>query len=223
MTDSEVYLGAVYDAMHMLGFRAEQFFINIKPLAGYTKLISGPALTTSGRIVSQDEDYKSLDNIRLQIYRKDYFACNPVVLLEANDNYVAHSGDITSLIYKNLGAIGFVTDGNVRDIDLIDELDFPTFASSANPIDALDYWALDRYNVDIRLHNVLVSPGDIIYASRDGVIRVPKNFQAQFQEKLISVLDKEKRARNLIKGIFQQETEDIQAALEKFVLEQGRW
>ena len=62
-------------------------------------------------------------------------------MLQANDNKVAH-GDITSQIYKNLGAVGFITDGNVRDIDKCVRFDFQYSVMIINPIDALDYWSL---------------------------------------------------------------------------------
>ena len=44
------------------------------------------------------KNYTKLDNIRMDIYNKKYFKKKPIVLLEANDNKVAHAGDITCQI-----------------------------------------------------------------------------------------------------------------------------
>ncbi|MCK6263248.1 RraA family protein [Vibrio sp. ZSDE26] len=217
----EIYSGVAYDAMRLLGYRPEQFYINIKPLAGYDKTIIGPAFTTYGEVVSKESNYQELDNIRLDIYKKKYFNDNPIVLLQANDNYVAHSGDITSQIYQTLGAKGFVTDGNVRDLDKIDELNFPVFAENSNPIDAIDYWALTKYNVDIVIKSVSISPGDLIISSKDGVIRVPKSDLFRFEEKVRAILNKENKARDTIFKI-KNET-DMSDILSKLVEEEGRW
>ena len=215
-----IYLGAVYDAMRMLGYSDGQFYINIKPRAGYRGIISGPALTTYGRLVSKNENYKKLDDIRLGIYKKELFRNNPIVLLQANDSYCAHSGDITSNIYQALGAKGFITDGNVRDIEKIEEMAFPVFCESVNPIDALDYWALTEYNKPITIKNVQINPGDMIYASQDGVIRVAQSDHAVFLKNLESILIKEDSARSLIKNI---KGEDFTAEFSEFVTKHGRW
>ena len=217
---NDIYLGAVYDAMRLIGYNDGQFYINIKPKAGYKGIISGPALTTCGRLVSKNEDYDKLDNIRLNIYKKELFKEKPIVLLQANDDYCAHSGDITSNIYQSLGAKGFITDGNVRDIEKIEEISFPVFCESINPIDALDYWALTEYNNPIVIKNVEISPGDFIYASQDGVIRVKRADHSIFLKNLENILKKENDARKLIKNI---KGEDFTAEFNKFVTTYGRW
>src|SRR3990172_6980858 len=109
-----MYLGIAYDSLRLLGYVWKDFYIDIKPTGGYRKLISGPAFTTFGEVISiTSEEYLKVDNIRLELYNETLFTNSPIVVLQANDNVVAHSGDITSLIYKKLGAIGFITDGNV--------------------------------------------------------------------------------------------------------------
>ena len=217
----EIYLGAVYDAMRLLGYKDSEFYINIKPKAGYSSLVHGPAFTTFGRKVSKDEDYQILDNIRLEIYKKKYFNDNPIVLLQANDDYCAHSGDITSLIYRSLGAVAFITDGNVRDMDKIDAMQFPVFCKEVNPIDALDYWALTEFNNTIEIEGVAINPGDMVYASSDGVIRVRREDYNKFCENLNSILVKETDARKMVALIATNESysEDFS----NFVNEHGRW
>ena len=218
---NEIYLGAVYDAMRLLGYRDQQFYINIKPMGGYEHLICGPAFTTYGRVVSREENYSALDNIRLQMYKKDYFRNRPIVLLQANDDYCAHSGDITSSIYQALGATGFITDGVVRDIEKINSIKFPVFCQDVNPIDALDYWALTDFEKNIVIKGVEIKPGDMIYASKDGVIRVPKKDFKEFSIKLNFILDKENQARELINKL--NSSDSLIASCEDFVKSNGRW
>ena len=216
-----IYLGVVYDAMRSLGFRDSDFYMNIKPMAGYSELISGPALTTFGRKTDISENYAELDNIRLEIYKKELFLEKPIILLQANDDYVAHSGDITSLIYQTLGAQGFITDGNVRDIERIHDLGFPCFCEDVNPIDALDYWALTNFNIPIEIKGVQINPGDMIYASKDGVIRVRAKDYNDFYKEMLKVLEKENQVRGIIESM--RSADDFTKRFTEFVEEVGRW
>ncbi len=221
-----IYMGIVYDTLRSMGFYHEDFYINIKPKCGYTNLIHGPVFTTVGEVVSDnitELEYEKLDNIRLDMYQRELFKNNPIVFLESNDDRVAHSGDLTSLIYKKLGSVGFVTDGNVRDIDIIDEMNFPVFCKDENPIDALMHWAIVGYQTDIEIDGVKVSPNDYAFASRDGVIVVPNNVIDKFKSISQEQLKRESDIRKKIHDI-----DDAIAAMadfdyKKLVSEYGRW
>ncbi len=218
---NKIYLGAVYDALREMGQKLDNFYINIKPKYLKDQLIMGEAFTTKGRKTTREDNYSKLDVIRLDIYKKKYFRNNPIVLLEANDDKVAHSGDITSQIYKNLGAVGFITDGNVRDIDKCEEINFPVFCNDVNPIDAINYWALTEYQTKIKIKNVIIAPGDMIYASNDGIIRVMQKDLKVFNKTLRSVLKKENDVRKLVKNM--KKLSNYKEILTKFVKEKGRW
>jgi len=217
----KIYLGIAYDSLRVMGYRAEQVYINIKPRAGYERIVMGPALTTYGEVVKSTDNYEQLDNIRLGLYKREYFSNSPIVILQANDNYCAHSGDITSLIYKNLGAKGFITDGNVRDIDNINAIQFPVFCKDSNPIDAIDYWALTKYNVPVVIENVDIEPNDLIIASRDGVIRVKQNDIQRFYELSSEILNKEEKVRQFLNEHTEQE--NYSENLQELVNQVGRW
>lgn len=218
---NKIYLGVVYDALREMGQKLESFYIDIKPKFTNNQIIIGPALTTKGRKVKKNENYSKLDNIRIDIYKKKLFKNNPIVLLQANDYKVAHAGDITCQIYKSLGAIGFITDGNIRDIDKCEEINFPIFCQNTNPIDAIDYWALTEFQKNITIKNVLIKPGDMIYASNDGVIRVKKSDFSNFEGKLTQILKKENDVRKLIKKISNKR--DFKKPLINFLKKRGRW
>jgi len=218
---NKIYLGVVYDALREMGQKVETFYIDIKPKYTNEQIIIGEAFTTKGRKTKKNENYSRLDEIRLEIYNKNYFRKKPIVLLEANDSRVAHSGDITCTIYKNLGAVGFITDGNIRDIDKCEEINFPVFCKDTNPIDAIDYWALTEYQTKITIKNVIINPGDMIYASNDGVIRVRKRDLNKFYSTLSEVLKKENDARALIRKI--KNKINYKKPLTDFLETRGRW
>ena len=65
----DVYLGAVYDALNLLLDDAKKYVLNIKPIAGYSKIVHGPALTLYGRKITKHEDYSQMDNKRFEFYK----------------------------------------------------------------------------------------------------------------------------------------------------------
>ena len=151
----------------------------------------------------------------MEFYKKQYFANNPIVFLQSNDFTVAHSGDITSLIYQKLGASGFVTDGIVRDIDLINKMNFPVFCRGENPIDAIGYWALTKYQIPIVIDGVEINPGDYSFASRDGVVIVRKNLLQRFKNVAMDQLKREKKVKFFINNTDKEYNEIVE--------ELGRW
>ena len=216
MLPNDVYMGIVYDSMRILGQKYQDFYLDIKPKCGYHSIIQGECFTTFGEVVEvSNEEYQKLDNIRLEFYKKEFFANNPVVFLQSNDFRVAHSGDITSLIYQKLGAVGFVTDGIVRDIDLIDTMSFPIFCRGENPIDALGYWALTKYQVPIVIDSVVINPGDYSFASKDGVIIIRKEILKDFKQVALEQLAREKKVKYLINNTDKNYSEIVE--------ELGRW
>ncbi|MGA0119885.1 MAG: RraA family protein [Methylophilaceae bacterium] len=213
--DAELYLGIVYDSMRIIGQKSENFFINIKPLCGYKNIIHGKIFTTYGEVVSvSKEEYEDLDDIRLKIYNKENLD-KKIVFLQSNDDAVAHSGDITSKIYQKYGVRGFITDGNLRDIDLIDKLNFPTFCRGSNPIDAIDYWALTDYQTPINICGIKIKPNDYAFASRDGVIVVDQDLFSDFEPILIEQIKRENKIRKAI--------EDENFSFKQMKEEFGRW
>lgn len=216
MLSNDIYMGIVYDSLRIMGEKPEDFYINLKPKCGYSDIIQGNCFTTYGEVVENwTVDYSELDNIRLNIYKPELFIDNPIVFLQSNDDKVAHSGDITSLIYKKLGAKGFITDGIVRDIDIIDKLQFPIFCRDENPIDALNYWALTRFLIPIEIDGVEITPNDYSFASKDGVIVVRQNLKDDFRKIATEQLEREKRVRFLINN--------TEKTYKEIVEEMGRW
>ena len=215
------YTGAVFDALKLCGVDARKYYIDLKPTAGYKpklrELISGPVFTTKGRTVAKWEDYDELDSIRYEIYEKfaDHFKQHrPIVALQANDKKVAHTGDITSDIYKRMGSAGFFSDGKTRDVTLIDEIGYPVFTDGATPIDALDYWAIVDYDCEIEIQGVKIRPMDWAFMDADGIMIVPQELLKEFAGHVEAVYEKEDAVRMALEKNF-----DARKLKDQF----GRW
>ncbi len=223
-SQESLYAGIVYDSLRQMGLPDRAFLLDprIRPLDPDSRCF-GPVFTNRGRLVRKDEDYAAADAIRVEMYRK--IKPGQVVVLEAGDDYCAHAGDITSLIYSKLDVKGFVTDGLVRDSARIRRLDFPCFCRGTNPIDALDYWAITDVDSEISLPGlsgrVAVSPGDWVFADADGVLRIPGERLGDFDEIVEKNLGREeecRRAVNQASGPGQ-----VYGIVRKAFDEQGRW
>ena len=217
----DVYLGAVYDALNLMVDDATKYVLNIKPIAGYSKIVHGPALTLYGRKITKYEDYSQMDNKRFEFYKPELYKNNPIILLQSNDNIISHTGDITSKIFKKLGAKAYITDGIARDIELIDEIKFPVFCKSINPIDAIsNNWAYTDINIPITIENLLIYPNDYIFASKDGVIVIPREMYNEFLIKLNFIMEKERDIRKFVTNINKN---NLVEEIEKFIKYKGRF
>lgn len=74
-------------------------------------------------------------------------------------------------------AAGCIVDGPVRDTRELERLAFPTFASGHSPADSYGRDEVIEHGVTIRCGGVLVSPGDLVIADRDGVAVVPAEIE----------------------------------------------
>lgn len=191
------YSGAVYDALHELGVSDAKCVVphSIKPLTPDMQMY-GPALLCYGRRCI-GEDYSVLDRHRLEIYA--YVPAGCVVVLQTEDNAVAHAGDIGLLICQRQGAVGFMTDGNVRDARRIAlEMKFPCFVSGVTPVDAVDYWAWVSITDYAQIKGVPFERGDWVYGDADGVLRIPGKVREQVEAKVRAKVEREDTIRQWI-------------------------
>jgi regulator of RNase E activity RraA len=68
------------------------------------------------------------------------------------------------------GATGCLIDGHTRDVTRILEMGFPVFCSGFRPVDSSSRSTVIDYGYPVRCGDVLVNPGDIIFADFDGVV-----------------------------------------------------
>lgn len=219
-----LYAGIVYDTLRLMGLNDSQFILSrqIKPLDINSKCY-GPVFTNKGRIISKNENYSKIDAIRLEMYK--FIKPNNIVVLQTNDNYCAHAGDITCQIYSKLKTQAFITDGIVRDSNLIRHLKYPCFCSSTNPIDALDYWGIVEYQQPISLpgisQQINIYPNDWIFADTDAIIVIPKNIHPEFEKLVAKQIDREQRCRQKISTI--KSPQDTFKVVQSIFKKEGRW
>jgi regulator of RNase E activity RraA len=98
-----------------------------------------------------------------------------VIVIESRGyTSVAQWGDLMSLVAKQLGLGGMVTDGSLRDVTGISESGFPVFAQSVITPNGAIKDGPGEVNVPVAVGGVPVLPGDIVVGDSHGVVVVPR-------------------------------------------------
>lgn len=65
-------------------------------------------------------------------------------------------------------------DSQIRDCVRIKALEFPVFYAGIRPLDSKGRGRVMDYDVPVRCGEVVVQPGDVVFADFDGVVVIPK-------------------------------------------------
>ena len=80
-------------------------------------------------------------------------------------------GDVAASIMLNLGVVGTVTNGGVRDLPEVEQLGFQLFAPCAVVGHGHTRWV--ELNTPVKVGSLLVHPGDLLHGDEHGVMTIP--------------------------------------------------
>jgi len=180
----------VCNAIELLEVRpgAENFTSNgIKCLYPELGPMVGYAVTAQLETVTKMEPRDP--KITMEFYEAIEASPNPVVIVIQEiggfPELAAHSGDVMTTLVQNFGAIGLVTDCNVRDFNEVKPLGFHTFAAGLSPSHV--YCRIARVGVPVYVHGMTVRQGDIIHGDINGLVQVPTERIDELSEKIAHV------------------------------------
>ncbi|MFO7546421.1 MAG: hypothetical protein R6W77_13090 [Trueperaceae bacterium] len=147
----------------------------VAPLRSGQRLV-GAARTL--RFVPMREDLDSLASLasggNAQRAIVERIGPGEVVVIDASGDTRAGSlGDILARRLQERGAAGIVTDGALRDVSRLAELNLPAFAAGRAPNPSLVAHHPVDIDVPIGCGGVLVEPGDAVVGDDDGVVVIP--------------------------------------------------
>ena len=80
-------------------------------------------------------------------------------------------------IHKALGCVGVVTDGGVRDLDVMQSLEVHAFA--AHVLAARAHAHMVGFGIPVRVGALTVSPGDLLHGDKHGITIIPQSVAAE--------------------------------------------
>ena len=96
--------------------------------------------------------------------------------LDPEPGFGAFWGEVNTAIHKGLGVQGCITNGSIRDLDMI-ATDFQLLAGMVGPSHA---WVhVESVGVEVTVHGMTVRPGDLIHADRHGAVLLPADRLAE--------------------------------------------
>lgn len=167
--EKNLYTAVVSDSLDQLGIRGQAMREYLRPIHSRCTC-AGWART----IACSDVYHTPPDPYTIEIAAVDSLLPGEIAVIGTQKSVRnAPWGELLSTAARARGARGAIVDGLVRDVRKIEELEFPVFATGIKPVDSIGRGIVTAYNVPVECGEVLVSPGDFIFADFDGVVVVP--------------------------------------------------
>lgn len=169
-----LYVPVVCDILDSLGYRQQAMHHRLRPLLPDIRACGfvGRARTIRWMetdYVVEDDPYglelDAMDSLRpgdAVVHSSDYAGTN------------APWGELMSTIAKRNGAVGCVCDSQIRDCVRIIDMGFPVYYTGIRPLDSMGRARVMAYDVPVRCGEVLVHPGELVFADYDGIVVVPR-------------------------------------------------
>lgn len=174
---TNLYVAAVCDVLDSVGYRNQAMHQRLRPLDADNCTIVGRARTFRWMDVDYatekdpyGKEIEAMDSLRegdVAVHSTDYAGTN------------APWGELMSTVAKRLGSAGCICDSQIRDCVRIKSIGYPIFYAGIRPLDSMGRGKVMDYDVPVRCGDVLVNPGELIFADFDGVVVVPKAVEDQ--------------------------------------------
>jgi 4-hydroxy-4-methyl-2-oxoglutarate aldolase len=116
-------------------------------------------------------------------------------------NNTAGFGGLMARTAKRVGIAGFIVDGAVRDAEDFKELGLPVYSRTVTASGCFKNGP-GEVNYPISCGSVVVMPGDIVIASKDGIVVVPKADAEYVLQETHAVFEREaKRVKEIEAGV----------------------
>jgi regulator of RNase E activity RraA len=194
--EKNLYSAVISDSLDQLGVRGQAMREYLRPVHAQCT-VAGFAHTIS----CSDIYHFPEDPYGLEIEAVDSLLPGEVAVVGTQKSVRnAPWGELLSTAAKTRGARGAIIDGLIRDVKKIEELGFPVFAAGIKPVDSMGRGMVTAHNDPVECGEVIVQPGDFIFADYDGVVVVPA---AILQQVLDLAHDKAQRENNSRKELME--------------------
>jgi len=170
---ANLYVAAVCDILDELGYRNQAMHQRLRPLLPDPEKCGFIGRARTFRWMETDHVHE--DNpYGLEIEAMDSLNAGEVVIHSTDYSGTnAPWGELMSTVAKTKGVAGCVCDSQIRDCVRIIKMGFPVYYTGIRPLDSKGRAIVQAYDVPVRCGEVVVYPGDIVYADFDGIVVVP--------------------------------------------------
>ena len=211
----ELFPALVGDVLDKMGFYHQFLPACIKPLSS-DMVVIGRAMP----VLEADVFGEQCETSNNALMKKPFgFMFEALDSLRENEVYICTGssplyalwGGLMSTRARYLKAAGAVVNGYSRDTNEILKLHFPTFSMGGYAQDQGVRGKVIDYGIPVEFGGILVSPGDIVFGDRDGVLIVPK----QAEEESFAGAIQKARDENIVRQSLFEGMSSVEA-FEKF-------
>ncbi|TFG67728.1 MAG: RraA family protein [Anaerolineales bacterium] len=186
-TDAEIfqfikenlYVPVLSDILDSLGYRNQAMHQRLRPLLPDIRNCGFAGRARTVRWMEMDYVIEE-DPYGLEIEIVDDLQPGDVIV--HSTDYKGNNapwGELMTTVSQLNGAVGCICDSQVRDCVRIIERGFPVYCAGISPLDSKGRARVMAYDVPILCGNVLVHPGELIFADYDGIVVVPKEIEQE--------------------------------------------
>jgi len=186
----DLYTAVVGDVLNQMGHRLHFLPPAIRPLRA-DMVVAGRAAPAVGgdapgtRQARFGKLLEALDSLRE----------NDVYITNGGQTPYSLWGELMSTRAQRLKAVGCVLNGYCRDEAGILDLGFPTFCWGSYALDISFRGKVLAYGVPTQVGDVPVSPGDVVFGDRDGVLIVPATLAPEVFDRALEKVHGENQVR----------------------------
>ena len=121
-----------------------------------------------------------------------------VVIQDLDTPTVAASfGEVSCHTYRAFGAAGLISSGAGRDLEQVEQINFPVFVGSP-AICSHGYNRVVSINEAVKVGGLTIHPGDLLHGDRNGVAVIPRQIAPKVARVAAELLEAEKVVLNCV-------------------------
>jgi regulator of RNase E activity RraA len=165
----KLYTGAISDVLREFCLLDQSLPGHLRPLRD-SDVVAGIAFT-----VKSAPNVKITGEMTFRTQMLDHMAADAFVVWDTSGDEKATlwGGVMTATAYGK-GVRAACIDGGIRDTKQILEKPFPVYYKYRIPNGSLGRCQITHYQIPIKIGDVTIKPGDLIFADCDGVVCVPR-------------------------------------------------
>jgi 4-hydroxy-4-methyl-2-oxoglutarate aldolase len=193
---SKCYSGIIHDVMRAMGYKNFTLPPELRPLFP-GQVLAGPVFTINGKVDPKADAHETLlewTGLLSKAKPDHIWVCTPQTM------DVALMGELSAETLQRKGVLGCIIDGGIRDVEFLLAMKFQSWSRFFTPRDIVGYWLPDGFDVDIKIGDVVIHPGDYAIGDRDGCCIIPREIVEDVIEKAENSIATENKVRTAILG-----------------------